>query len=62
MIPKSQLHDIREWWVRVQGSPYRNSVLRLIDSHIVALEKLEALQAETAPHAAALALLDTMEA
>ena len=48
MIPKSQLQDMRVWWVRVTGNPYRNSVLRLIDSHLVALEKIEALQAALA--------------
>ena len=47
MIAKSQLQDMRDWWNRRQeGSVFRNTFLRLIDSHLVALEKIEALEAE----------------
>ena len=52
MSSRTQLQDMRAWWVRVKN-PFRNSVLRLIDSHLAALERLDALHEQLAEARAA---------
>jgi len=48
MLSKSKLQDMRESWVRAFGNIYRSTILQLLDSHLVASEKIESLEAELA--------------